>query len=208
MRNKFKISILLVSVLLWWLFLCLANKDTDIQYFQSEYVTDFNEDKKVAWFADNIFVGKVIENLWRDTNNTERNFPNTLFKVEVLKNIKWDFSWDKIIAQEVSENKNGGLLIGEWDRIMEEWEVYLFTTRWEEIPTINSHNNGKHLISLNRDGSFSPSDNELIERFVQAYAEEILILEDGYMLSSGKNLYKNLSDTEKEVIDSVLMPSE
>lgn len=115
-------AILLANIMIFNIY----NKN-QIIYSEAKYIADFNDDRKVSWFADNVFVWKVIENVWTMEENWE--WPNISFKVHILYNIKWDVNWDIDIIQEWWYFKNWNLLVVEWNKLLEIWNTYLFTSR-------------------------------------------------------------------------------
>lgn len=175
----------------------IYNKN-QIIYSEAKYIADFNDDRKVSWFADNVFVWKVIENVWTIEENWE--WPNTSFKVHILYNIKWDVNWDIDIIQEWWYFKNWNLLVVEWNKLLEIWNTYLFTTRGKDF-IINSHKNWHHFLFSNDDISKEKihtliSENKTVQDLREAYKNEVYF-EGNFKISSEKNAYKDLSPQEK-----------
>lgn len=194
-------SLLVLSVSVFWFF-GYQNLNSTVHYVDNNFIADFDNDKKVLWATDNVFAWKVIENLWTaEVKNWWSKVPSTLFKVEVIYNIKGKVKGEVIVKQQAGYDKYWDLYLPEGTQYMEEGQTYLLATKWDSY-TIMAHPNGSHL--LDSDSKKSKSDlkkllksNQKIKDWRNAYINEV-IYENGYKISSEKNLYKNLTKEEKE----------
>lgn len=126
---------------------------------------DTSNPRKLVGFSDNVFVGKVIEQIGSESLN---GFPETQFKVEVLDNIKG------VLNGTVKVNQQGGhkwnkIVLFEGDKLLEVGQTYLFITRYLESQ------NWHTLVPVHGD---LPINNELekkelIEKYTKAYENEI-----------------------------------
>jgi hypothetical protein len=92
------------------------------------FVSDFRDSRKLVGFADNVFVGRVLEQA--GTHSPDGIMPETLFKVDVIRSIKGN------LAGTVTVNQQGGfsaaenaLILMEEDSLLEAGKTYLFATR-------------------------------------------------------------------------------
>ena len=92
------------------------------------FVSDFSDSRKLVGFADNVFVGRVLEQT--GTHSPDGAMPETLFKVDVIRSIKGS------LAGTVTVNQQGGfsaeenaLILMEQDGLLEAGKTYLFATR-------------------------------------------------------------------------------
>lgn len=204
-----------------WLFVALLISITglniykvfnnSVYYSDANFIADFSDTKKVSWFADNIFVWEVLENLW--PNSWESGLPvkNTNFKVHVLYNIKWNLKRNLNVIQEAWYDDFWNLILSEWTKYLSVWDIYLLSTKWDSF-TIISHPNGSHLItSLNdvnkKDLKNIIKSNSKVVEFRKWYKEELYYEENDvwekYKISSEKNAYKNLSKKQKEDFENL-----
>lgn len=211
-KNIFK-KVLIWSLFILWLasfwFLTYENLNTKIHYVNVNYIADFSDDRKLIWTADNVFVWKIITNKWLANQEWFSRVPETLFEVEVLYNIKWKINWNIIVKQEAGYDKYNNLYITEWNKYMEEWEIYLLATKADSY-TIISHENWSHLISNNiskKDIKTIVTQNKKINDFRKAYKEELYYQEDEewwkFKISTEKNAYKNLTKEQKQDFENI-----
>lgn len=90
---------------------------------------DVTDDRKLADFADNIFVGEVVA---RTGQVMDKRIPETQFSVQVLENIKGS------LPDLVTVNQEGGRVWGqpvliEGDSLVERGKTYLFVTRHSAV---------------------------------------------------------------------------
>lgn len=197
MKKKYlSLSLLSICILSFSIYMFSGNT----YYTHNQYITDFNDDKKVSWFADNMFVWKVI---WVEKSVKNNGGLETPINIEVLYNIKWTLEKTIIIYQQWWYDIRNNLIISEWTSIMKEWEIYLIASRWsiwEQI--IMSHPNGTHLLTINWDNIMDNiKTNVKVQEFRKAYTEETLYLDNDNILSSGTNTYVDLSKKEKKEFD-------
>lgn len=206
MKNKFLktgliSSLLILSISAFWFF-GYKNLNTTVHYIDSNFIADFDNDKKVLWATDNVFVWKVIENLWpADIKEWGSKIPSTLFNVEVIYNIKGKTKGIITVKQQAGYDKYGDLYIPEDTQYMEEWQTYLLATKWDSY-TVMAHPNGSHLLESDSKKTKSEikklvKNSQKIQDWRNAYINEE-IYENGYKISSEKNLYKDLKKEDKE----------
>ncbi len=200
MKKKLIISSLFVLSFFSVWFITYETLKPDVIYSDVEYWADFRDDRRVLWVVDNMFVWRVIENLWIAKDTWGSDFPRTDFKVEVLYNVKWKLKWEVVVRQQWGY-KRWILVLRRWDTYIQEGEVYLFTASWN-TKTIMSHPNWKHLITSDKNISEKElkkliKENIKVKDFRKAYKDEIQFLSDSKDRIY-KNKYKDLSEEEKE----------
>ena len=165
------------------------NKKWIVSYVDYDFVLDFSDYKNVLWFAENVFVWKVVKNTWTYNNLWD---PETHFEVEVLYNIKWNLRWN---INTVFEGwyENDILIISEWNKLPEEWGIYLLVTMWD-IHKISSHENWSYLLGfekkLKKDIKTTIKENKKVKDFREVYKESSIF--------NTKNKYSDLTKEEKE----------
>ncbi|MBV9787095.1 MAG: hypothetical protein JOZ51_02900 [Chloroflexi bacterium] len=92
------------------------------------HVSDFSDTRKLAGFADNVFIGRVLEKT--GTHSPDGVLPETLFKVDVIRSLKGSLSGTVAVNQQggFSAEENAMILIEE-DKLLETGKVYMFATR-------------------------------------------------------------------------------
>lgn len=158
------------------------------------HVLDFSVLENVVWFADNVFIAEVLENKWTNSGI----FPETFFKVKVLYNIKWNFSWNLDLIQDWWK-----WYVTEGTELLRENWVYLLATRWKNI--MSNENSSKFLYSsraLKYYRSYSKNiskdmilNSEVLKDFRNAYKNENNF--------SNKNNYKNLDFNQKKDFEKI-----
>lgn len=216
--------------ILWWfiggiLFLSTAfftftALNTNIIYSEANYIADFDDTRKVLWSVDNVFVAKVLKNKGPYTY-PEQGPEETLFEVEVLYNIKWKLKGKQEIVQMWWYDVLWNLHLPYGTDYMQEGDIFLLTAWWEPYSSILSHENGSHLLAtkaqIEQRLAESPSnslkkvekeiirESDIVEEFRQAYKNEVYYEENEdwkYKISNTeKNMYKNLSESEKKVLE-------
>lgn len=204
-KNIIFLSLLICTLFLSWVLLYNNATSNNIVYSQARFVADFWDDSKVVWVADNIFVWEVIKELPSD-NIWKGKLKITNFEVKVLYNIKWKLNWNISVWQEAWYDEKWNLLIHMWDKLLKSGEIYLFATRWEEN-LINLHENWKHLITIKNDKKYDDikkiiKESSKVKDFRKAYKNEALYEWD-LKITSEKNLYKNLSQREKDNFENI-----
>ena len=126
---------------------------------------DTSNPRKLVGFSDNVFVGKVIEQVGTKSLN---DYPETQFKVEVLDNIKGDLSGTVKVNQQ-GGNEWNKIVVFEGDKLLEAGQTYLFATRYLESEKWHT------LVPVNGD---IPIDNKqekakLIKKYTNAYENQI-----------------------------------
>ncbi len=163
-----------------------------VSYIIYDFVLDFSDYKNVLWFADNVFVGKVIKTNWTHNNLWD---PETSFEVDVLYNIKWNLKWSISTVFEWGY-ENWILIIPEWTKLLEEWNTYLLVTMWD-MHKISSHENWSYFIHYNdkceNNIKTIIKENKKIKDFREAYKNA-----NNY---SSKNKYSDLTDEQKKIFE-------
>jgi hypothetical protein len=147
------------------LFLEDSTENPEMQNIQGSYAFDITDHKQLVGWADNVFIGKVIET---EGTSNEDGMLETLFQVEVAENIKGQLQ-GRIIVNQQGGYEGNKLLLVENDQLLMEGESYLLVSR---------HNNqhGWHTI-VPVYGDILISDeshrDELINTFKSAYENEV-----------------------------------
>ena len=144
-------------------------------YIQNTYVVDLTDDNKLVGSANNVFVGRVVEEVG---TKTDRSQPQTQFDVEVIENIKGNLKGNIIVNHEAGLKEIDGknyLYITEGDSLIKPDNEYLFVTRYSDTNdwyTV-APAYGKLLITDEME-----KQNQ-VKRFERAFANEVpLNLED------------------------------
>lgn len=177
-----------------------------------QYITDFSDDKKLMWASHNVFVWKVLNHIWNESNGV---LPSNQYNVLVLNNIKGSLT-GSVVVEEEGWYKDGTSYVFEDDIVIADssgkkqysplnnGDVYLFATRYNPANdryTIISPLQGKKLLSIQKSGL--PNDgfrNEnRVRELKKAYTEETLYEWDikGWIT---RNAYSRLSPEEKALI--------
>ena len=213
-KNTFKniliFAFLSLGTLLFWTKLYQSNLisyEPSVVYTHADYVADFSDNKKVSSIVDNMFVWKVVENLWpAEKEEWWTSFPRTLFKVEVLYNIKWKLEWKIITRQFAWYDEMWNLILRMWDEFMEVWSTYLLTTINNKPYAIMSHPNGKHLLTsesnlTKKEIKTLIKDSKIVKDFRKSYKEESL--KDDEKIFKNINSYEWLSKDEKNKFEDI-----
>ena len=100
-----------------------------VQMSHAHAVTDLSDDRKLAGFTQDIFIGRVLEKLGQ---TEERGWPETQFKVRVLDALKGEVQGDITVNQQggIREADNS-IYRREGDpNLLEAGKTYLFATRY------------------------------------------------------------------------------
>jgi len=201
----------LLSILSMSWFYTFKSLNDNIYYADANYIADFWDYKKVSWFADNIFIWEVIENIWSDQWDSWLPVKNTKFEVNVIYNIKWNIKWNINIIQEAWYDELWNLFITEWNKYLEEWDIYLLSTKWDNY-TILSHYNWSHFLTSNsltnkKDIKNFIKNSSIVKEYRKSYKEEVYYQENDewwkYKISSEKNAYKSLTKEEKNKLENI-----
>lgn len=95
-------------------------------------VTDLSDDRKLAGFVQDIFIGRVLGKLGQ---TEERGLPETQFKVRVLDTLKGEVQGDITVNQQggIREADNS-IYRREGDpNLLEAGKAYLFATRYYDV---------------------------------------------------------------------------
>lgn len=132
------------------------------------HVADFNDTRRLAGFADNVFIGRVLEQT--GTHSPDGVLPETLFKVDVIRSLKGSLSGTVAVNQQggFSADENALILIEE-DGLLETGKVYLFATKtggdgaWQTlVPEFGDLHMGN-----------GAQQAELVQKFEKAVKEQI-----------------------------------
>ena len=95
-------------------------------------VTDLSDDRKLAGFVQNIFIGRVLE---KSGQTEEYGWPETQFKVRVLDVLKGTVEGEIIVNQQGGIwEEDGSKYRREGDpNLIEPGEFYLFATRYYDV---------------------------------------------------------------------------
>ncbi|MEV8634695.1 hypothetical protein AB0395_23865 [Streptosporangium sp. NPDC051023] len=89
---------------------------------------DATDDRKVAGWADDVFIGKVVAKQ-EQTTAPRTKFPLTLWSVEVVENFKGDLSGTVTVSQYGGyDAKTNTLRLMEEDTLLEPGQQYVFAT--------------------------------------------------------------------------------
>lgn len=158
----------------------------DLNY---SYVADFDDDRFLMGASHNVMVVKVLD---EKNEAGYSDMPSTLFSAQVISNIKGELDGEITLMQQAGY-EHGILYVQENDELMKPGETYLVATRYNSernFYTINSHPNGKKLISKdknldNKELIMLSEKNDRVLSLKKAYPNEILLEAD---IKSGNTL--------------------
>lgn len=147
--------------------------EIDVNKISPIHLTDFSDDRKLAGASHNVFVARILKQAGHESLIS--GIPATQFEGEVVYNIKGNLE-DTVLINQLGGYKNGIFnIVGDFeskDYLLKPGNTYLVATRFSESKnrhTLHSHPNSFHLIN-----EYSP-DNSLVERFKDAYRNEIIL---------------------------------
>ena len=170
------------------------NQDQSEIFSQSLFIADFNDTTKVVGSSDNVFIVNITDNLTLKEKVKKKSY-ETLYNGTVVWNIKWSLEWNIILSLGIGYDSKGNQVIPEWIAPLDIWKTYIVSTKWSEPYVILEHKNGYS--EINKENITS-----VIKKYIKAYENETLYEWD-LSISSGKNLYKNLSKIQKEKIQTL-----
>ncbi|MGP4062942.1 hypothetical protein [Halobacillus sp. H74] len=139
--------------------------EPNIETVSQSNTFDTSNPRKLLGFSDNVFVGKVVEQVGTKSLN---DFPETQFKVEILANIKGNLNGSVTVNQQGGHEWNK-VVVFEGDKLLDEGQTYLFATK--HLESENWHT----LVPVH--GDIPIDDNQekmkLIEKYTNAYEHEI-----------------------------------
>lgn len=148
--------------------------DTEVIHMEVSYGFDVKDEEKLVGFAENVFTGRVIEQVGSEemedpgSGAEDSGIPQTQFAVQPLENIKGDLTGTVTVNQQGGNLKQNGdekKVLIEGDPLLEPGEEYLFVTRYED-------NEGWHTIAAQPFGKVRVEDKgerkEVKEEFQQA----------------------------------------
>lgn len=115
--------------------------DTDVIHMEVSYGFEAEDKQKLMGFAENVFTGKVIEQVGTEAMtdpepaSEDPGIPQTQFAVQPLDNIKGDLTEPVTVNQQggnIKQNGDKKKVLIEGDPLLEPGEEYLFVTRYEE----------------------------------------------------------------------------
>jgi hypothetical protein len=169
-KNKLFVLFVLAILLAMTFYIVHAIDDDnkpEVFYSNVTYAINVSDDRELAGFATDIFIGEVIEQTGRSTEPDIR----THFSVEIRETIKGNATGKVIVNQFGGYEREYGkkyLSLAEGDELLQQGETYLFVTKGNEergytfVPGY-----GNILIKSQNDYQREKS------RFQKAYAEEI-----------------------------------
>jgi hypothetical protein len=165
---------------------------------------NFGDDREFVGAADNVFVGKVIE---QSGTIGRRGNPETQFAVNVILNIKGDLPKETTVNQ-LGGYKNGVLyVLNEGEKAAEyllaPGSTYLFATRAEKH-TLTFWPYAAELLSSDKNLSYEDllkivQNNKRITNLLIAYPDEILMGPD-ILHNRTPNSFQSLSTEEQDRI--------
>ena len=181
---------------------------------QLEYPGDFNDDRVLAGYGHNIFVGRVVE---LSGNKQQYSRPETQFKVEVLYNIKGNLQGTVTVNQE-GGYKNGILYVSAGDvmgpnnrygngYLLQPGSTYLLSTRYSStenwyhlnpFPTASKLISGDGSLTTTQLRGLAESDSR-VKQLQAAYPREILIDAD-ISHNNTRNSYQSLTEAQKAAL--------
>lgn len=169
--NKYKLpyfisaAVLFFGIFIGTYFMLNQPTETEIKNMEVGYAVDVSDPRKLVGFADNVFIGRVIEQV---STKKISGYPETQFEVKVLKKIKGDLDGTIIV------NQNGGyegnqLTVVNGDSLIKPGKTYLFATKYLESEDWHTlvPNYGDVLIDNEIE------QTEFIEKYKKAYENEI-----------------------------------
>ena len=114
-----------------------ASTKADAPHMEATWVTDFSDDAKLAGFADNVFVGKVVAKKGQKPYGEKgqkafgkSRIPETQYSVEVEKSFKGDAEGTTTVNQQGGFQKGAAEpLLFDGDRMLKPGQTYLFATK-------------------------------------------------------------------------------
>lgn len=99
----------------------------------TSFAFDVSNKRKLAGFAEQVFVGRVIEKIGEEgkaTTNPGTVIPQTQFRVEVLEVIEGTISDEVVVNQQGGyDPEDNSVLLMENDPLLQRGATYLFLTR-------------------------------------------------------------------------------
>lgn len=138
---------------------------------EAQYAIDLSNDRILAGFSDNIYVGKVIR---RGENGQSEIGPTTSYSIEVLYQIKGSLS-EKTTVRQYGGYENGIFYAVENDQALKEGATYLFASRSYDESNWLLYAPFGHL-TISEDSSIQISElgkNNLVKRFELAVQTQI-----------------------------------
>jgi hypothetical protein len=100
--------------------------DDPISHVETLSVTDMSDDRKLVGWADDVFVGTVID---LDGRTTEGPLPETQYDVSVVDAIKGELTGDVVVSQQGGVTEGGTTVVVNDDDPLEVGLTYLFASR-------------------------------------------------------------------------------
>lgn len=134
------------------------NRPPQNQIIETDYIIDILNAEAVVDFADNVFVGKVKEQL----DTIKNHYPETKFKIKVLENIKGELNETELINQ-IGGYDGKVLVLMENDELIKEDYTYLFATISDE------ENDTKTIIPIG--GSIMIENDKEMKEIIKKYKD-------------------------------------
>ncbi|HET7627389.1 MAG TPA: hypothetical protein VFK44_03275 [Bacillales bacterium] len=141
------------------------SENPEIRTMTQSNAFDVSNTRKLVGWSDNVFIGKVFEKVG---TKSPLSYPETQFKVKVLKNIKGSFNGTIKVNQQGGYEGNKLYLI-QGDQLLKEGQTYLFVTKHSERFNWNT------LVPVYGDIPINSKEEKakLIENYTKAYKNEI-----------------------------------
>ncbi|MFI7536485.1 hypothetical protein [Streptosporangium sp. NPDC049376] len=107
----------------------IARPDFSVSHVHSQRAFDYSDERKLAGWADNVFIGRVTAKTGQTTYGTT-DIPVTLWSVDVSESLKGTFTGTVTVAQRGGYNSlTNTLKVFEEDTLLSAGQEYLFATR-------------------------------------------------------------------------------
>ncbi|GIH71278.1 hypothetical protein [Sphaerimonospora thailandensis] len=107
----------------------IARPDFSVSYIHGQRAFDYSDERKLAGWADNVFIGRVTAKAGQTTYSTT-DIPVTLWSVDVSESLKGSFSGAVTVAQRGGyDSMANQLKVFEEDALLSVGQEYLFATR-------------------------------------------------------------------------------
>ncbi len=116
-----------------------AGSEDEVIRVEVSYGFNVKDEEKLVGFAENVFRGRVIEQVgsekMADSASGDSGLPQTQFAVQPLENIKGELTGRVTVNQQggsIKQNGKSKKVLIEGDPLLEPGKEYMFVTRYEE----------------------------------------------------------------------------
>lgn len=161
------------------------------------YTMDLENPRVLVGYSQNVFAGKVIQEIGRTPNQTTPEIPHIQYDVEVIYNVKGSVRGTAVV--DVTVLGGGGLTLG---------ATYMFATRHlEELsPWYFTSTHPANRTMVTQDATLTAAALQKLVRgqertyeLLNAYPNEI-VRDIDIQKSRAANAFRSLSDSEKELV--------